>query len=99
MVFIEDTALPVVEFYVDICLLGNEVEDIVSYSEDQVWRDESASALAKIFGLSLEFEGECSDVPVNGQMHFLLWNSVESIPKADFFEVLIAIFVPHLIKY
>ena len=78
MVFFEDTALPVVKFYVNIRLLGNEVEYVVSHSEDQVGRDESASALAKIFGLSLEFEGECSDVPVNGQMHFLLWDSVES---------------------
>ena len=97
MVFFEDATLPVVKFEVDKCLLGNEVEDIVSYSEDQVGRDESASPLAKI-RLTFEFEGECSDVPVNGQMHFLLWNSVESIAKADFFEVLLTIFVPHLIK-
>ena len=99
MVFIEGATLPVVKFYVNISLLGDEVEDIVSHSEDQVGRDESASALAKILGLSLEFEGECSDMPVNGQVHFLLWNSVKSITKADFFQVLITIIVPHLIKY
>ena len=75
MIFLEGAALSVVKFEINKGLLGSVVEYIMSYSEYQIGRNESTSALAKI-RLIFEFECECSDVPVNGQMHFFLWNYI-----------------------
>ena len=98
VVLFEDATLHVVKFEVHIGLLGLGVEDVVCSSEDEVGRDESASALVNIM-FALQSEGECSDVFVNGLVHFPLRNLEESIVKTGFFELFIVIFVHPLNIY
>ena len=56
----------------------------MSYSQDKVGRYEDSSTFAK-YRIIFQFECKYTEVPVDGQVHLLLWNFVEIFSQIGFF--------------